>query len=97
MFGVGFVAFGYGKRLEWNSRKAWRVRVISAFRCLIYPHFVLVAWEKCDDNQMDYRIIHKGVNAGDAAHYLRHDACELLEEIAQENAAVDLCNNIFSK
>jgi hypothetical protein len=82
-------------RLKWRSFKAWKIRLTSACRCLFYPHYVLVCWEKCPDGDIDFKITHKGVELPDAIHRLKVDACEILQDICDQNDAIDEANSLI--
>jgi hypothetical protein len=81
--------------LNWKAFKGWKIRLNSAFRCLIYPHYVLVCWEKCPDGDIDFKITHKGVELLDAIHRLKVDACEILQDICDQNDAIDAANALI--
>jgi hypothetical protein len=72
-------------------KKVWKgvkIRVISMLRCLFYKQFILVAWSRCKDGDLDFHITHKGVNLPDAVHRLKVDAVEILQDKCDEEDAV---------
>jgi hypothetical protein len=75
-------------KLKWKAFKGWRIRVVSAVRCLFYRHYVLVAWEKCEDGDLDFRVTHKGVELPEAVHRLKVDAVEILQGQCDQEDAV---------
>ena len=86
---------GMVKNLGWLPFKGWKIRINSAIRCLMRKHYVLVCWEKCADGEIDFRITHKGVELPEAVHRLRVDAAEILEDICDQNDAIDEANEII--
>jgi hypothetical protein len=79
----------------WKSLKEWRIRFTAAFRCLKCKHYVLVCWEKCEDGDIDFRISHKGVELPEAVHRLKVDAAEILQDICDQNSALDETDKIL--
>lgn len=65
-----------------------KIRFIAAIRCLVYPHYILVAWKKCEDRDIDFRITHKGIELPEAVHRLKVDAVEILQNECDEEDAV---------
>jgi hypothetical protein len=68
--------------------KGVKIRVICSIRCLFYKQFILVAWSRCKDGDLDFRITHKGVNLPDAVHRLKVDAVEILQNQCDQEDAV---------
>lgn len=73
------------------------VRINAAWRCLRKKHYVLVCWDRCGDGEMDFRISHKGVELPEAVHRLGVDAVEILQDICDQNEALDEVDEILSK
>jgi hypothetical protein len=82
-------------RLNWKALKGWDIRIRSAVRCLYKPHFVLVTWVRCEDGEIDYRITHKGVPVSEAVHRLKVDAAEILQDIEDQNCAIDTARDLL--
>jgi hypothetical protein len=80
---------------EWKRIKRWKIRLTSAWRCLTFKYFVLTAWIKDDDGDLTFKITHKGVTPADAAHRVRVDAAEILQDIADQNSALDEVEKII--
>lgn len=74
---------------KWGTFKGWKIRVNAAWRCLRKSHYVLVCWDRCEDGQLDFKISHKGVELTEAVHRLGVDAVEILEDIRDQNDALD--------
>lgn len=72
----------------WKKSRGWRLRLVSAWRVLVYPRYVLVCWEKDRDGMIDYRVQHKGCDLEEAAMRLKVDVVGMLENAALENEAV---------
>ena len=68
--------------------EGFKIRGISAFRCLWCRHFILVVWERCEDGDLDFRITHKGVELPEAVHRLKIDAVDILQGKWDEDDAV---------
>ena len=83
------------KNLRWSAIKGWKIRLNSAFRCLFYPHYVLVCWEKCPDGDVDFKISHKGADLPTAIHRLKVDAVEILQDRCDQDDAIDEANAIL--
>lgn len=85
------------KKLDWRKLKGFKVRWKAAIRCLRYKQFVLVCWTKCEDGDLNFRISHKGCEISEAAHRLKVDAAEILQDIQDQNLALEEVDNILSK
>lgn len=81
--------------MEWKACKGFRVRINSAIRCLLKKHYVLVCWNRCEDGEIDFKISHKGVELSEAVHRLKVDAAEILQDIHDQNSAVNQANEIL--
>lgn len=68
----------------------------SAVRCLLAKHYVLVAWEREDNGDLMFKVTHKGVELSEAAHRCRVDAAEILQDICDQNSAVDEVNKLVN-
>jgi hypothetical protein len=68
--------------------KGVKIRVVSALRCLFREKFILVSWVRCEDGDLDFNIIHKGVELPEAVHRLKVDAVEILQDKCDEEDAV---------
>jgi hypothetical protein len=55
-----------------------------------------VAWEKCEDGELDFRVSHKGVKLEEAVHRLRVDGAEILENALDQKKAVDEVNSLLN-
>jgi hypothetical protein len=84
------------KNQNWKAFKGWKIRIKSALRCLRYSHYVLVCWEKEEDGDLDFRISHKGVELSEAVHRLKVDAVEILQNICDQDSAIDEANNLVN-
>lgn len=82
-------------RLDWKVFKGWRIRIISFWRCLRRPHFILVSWKRCPDGDIDFKITHKGVELPEAIHRLKVDAVEILQDICDQDSALDEIDSIL--
>lgn len=83
------------RTLTWRAFKGWKVRLSAAFRCLFYRHFILVCWVRESDGDLTFKISHKGVELEEAVHRLRVDAVEILQDICDQNSALDEVNEIL--
>jgi hypothetical protein len=81
--------------LKWKAFKGWRIRLVSAARCLFYKKYVLVCWMDCEDGQIDFQITHKGIPVSEAVHRMKVDAYEILQDIEDQNDAVDVARDIL--
>lgn len=86
---------GMHRGTGWRIVYGWNVRIISAVRCLIKKHFILVCWTKEKDGDLDFRISHKGVELTEAVHRLGVDAVEILQDICDQDSALDEVNDIL--
>lgn len=68
---------------------------MSAARCLFYKKYVLVCWMDCEDGQIDFQITHKGIPVSEAVHRMKVDAYEILQDIEDQNDAVDVARDIL--
>lgn len=75
--------------------KGWWVRIDSACRCLRRRQFVLVCWQKAEDGQIDFNITHKGAQLSECIHRLGVDAVEILQDICDQEDALDEANKIL--
>ena len=73
----------------------FKIRLTAALRCLSYKHFILVAWTREEDGDLNFRICHKGVELTEAVHRLGVDAVEILQDINDQNLAIDEANEIL--
>lgn len=80
---------------RWRTLYGWKIRLIAAFRCLSYKQFILVCWIKETDGDLSFRISHKGVELTEAIHRLGVDAVEILQDINDQNLAMDEVNEIL--
>lgn len=80
---------------RWRRFKGWKIRIRSACRCLFFKHYVLVCWEKCEDGELDFKISHKGVELTEAVHRLGVDAVEILQNVCDQDDAVDEINGLL--
>jgi hypothetical protein len=83
------------KKLRWREYRWLKIRLVSAWRCLFYPHYVLVCWEKCEDGDIDFKISHKGVELPEAVHRLKVDAVEILQDRCDQDDAIDEVNTML--
>jgi hypothetical protein len=84
-------------KLKWKAFKGWRIRFVSAARCLFYKKYVLVCWMDCEDGQIDFQITHKGIPVSEAVHRLKVDAYEILENKCDGDDAIDEVNALIYK
>lgn len=77
--------------------KGWKIRLNAAYRCLCLKHYVLVCWERCEDGELDFKISHKGVEISEAVYRLKVDAVEILQDICDQNSALDEADAILNK
>lgn len=83
--------------LNWKKIKGWKIRINAAWRCLRKKHYVLVCWDRCPDGEIDFLISHKGAELSEAAHRCRVDAAEILQDLCDQNAALDGVDEILRK
>lgn len=84
-------------KLKWKALYGWRVRLTGAIRCLSKKHFILVCWVKEKDGDLTFNISHKGVELTEAVHRLQVDAVEILQDICDQDSALDGVNEIINK
>lgn len=77
------------KCLNHKYLSGWKIRLVSAWRCLIYKKWVLVAWSECEDGELDFHVTHKGIPVHEAIHRLKVDAYEILQNVEDQNCALD--------
>jgi hypothetical protein len=82
-------------KLKWKALKGWEIRIRSAVRCLFYKKYVLVCWAPCEDGDLDFKVSHKGILVSEAIHRLKVDAYEILQDIEDQNDAVDVARDIL--
>lgn len=82
-------------RLNHRLITGLKVRLLSALRCLTYRKYVLVVWEKCEDGELDFHITHKGISVHEAIHRLKVDAYEILENVEEQNCAIDVTRDLL--
>lgn len=85
------------RTLKWEPFRGWKIRMRSAFRCLFNKHYVLVCWKREDDGDLTFKITHKGVELEEAVHRLQVDAVEILQDICDQDSAMDGVNEIINK
>jgi len=85
------------KTLKWEPFKGWKIRILSAFRCLFKTQYVLVCWDLCDDGEVDFKITHKGATVQQAVHRLKVDAVEILQDICDQESALDEIDDILKR
>ena len=81
--------------LKWRPLRGIKIRLNAALRCLTNKHYVLVCWSREDDGDLSFRISHKGVDLSEAVHRLKVDAAEILQDIEDQNLAIDATNEIL--
>lgn len=92
-----FVPWGMIVKHKWKSFVGWKIRINAAWRCLRKKHYVLVCWDRCEDGDIDFKISHKGVELTEAVHRLKVDAAEILQDICDQNDALDEVGEILGK
>ena len=75
--------------------RGWCTRINAAIRCLLKKHYVLVCWDRCQDGELDFKITHKGVELTEAVHRLKMDAAEILQDICDQDTALDMVDKIL--
>lgn len=72
-----------------------RIRLVSAWRCLRRRKYVLVVWSECEDGELDFHVTHKGTTVPEAIHRLKVDAYEILENVEEQNCAIDVTRDLL--
>lgn len=85
------------EKLNWRPFRGFKIRLTSAIRCLRGKHYILVCWSKEQDGDLNFRISHKGVELTEAVHRLKVDAVEILQDICDQDSALDEVEGIIGK